>query len=98
MKEFTTLLTEITEGILIITINRPDKLNALNKTVITELDEVIDEVYSNDTIKSVIITGSGQKAFIAGADISEFLGLKASEGMELARRGQNIFFKIENCP
>jgi enoyl-CoA hydratase len=46
----------------------------------------------------VIVTGSGQKAFVAGADISEFIGLKASEGIELARRGQNIYFKIENCP
>jgi enoyl-CoA hydratase len=95
---YQSLLTSLENGIFIITINRPDKLNALNKIVMSELGEAMDEVYRNAAIKSVIITGSGQKAFVAGADISEFLGLKASEGIELARRGQNIFFKIENCP
>jgi enoyl-CoA hydratase len=94
---YQSLLTSLENGIFTITINRPDKLNALNKTVMSELNAVMDEVYNNTTIKSVIITGTGQKAFVAGADISEFLGLKASEGMEMARRGQDIFFKIENC-
>ena len=70
MKEFSTILTELTEGILTITINREDKLNSLNKTVIIELEEVIDEVYTNPEIKGVIITGKGPKAFVAGADIS----------------------------
>src|SRR6478609_11384440 len=95
---YQSLLTSLENGIFTITINRPDKLNALNKTVMSELNDVMDEVYNNTTIKSVIITGAGQKAFVAGADISEFLGLKASEGMEFAGRGQNIDFKIENCP
>jgi len=94
---YQSLLTSLENGIFTITINRPDKLNALNKTVMSELNDVMDEVYNNTTIKSVIITGAGQKAFVAGADINEFLGLKASEGMEMARRGQGIFFKIENC-
>ena len=95
---YQSILTSLENGIFIITINRPDKLNALNKTVMSELNEAMDEAYRNDAIRSVIVTGSGQKAFVAGADISEFLGLKSSEGIELARRGQNIFFKIENCP
>ena len=95
---YQTLLTENQEGIFIITINRPDKLNALNKVVMSELNEVIEEVYVNPAIRSAIITGAGQKAFVAGADISEFLGLSTAEGMELARRGQAIFFKIENSP
>jgi len=94
---YQSLLTSLENGIFTITINRPDKLNALNKTVMSELNDVMDEVYNSTTIKSVIITGAGQKAFVAGADISEFLGLKASEGMEMARRGQGTFFKIENC-
>ena len=85
---YQTLLTENQDGVFIITINRPDKLNALNKVVMNELNEVIDEVNSNQTIRSAIITGAGQKAFVAGADISEFLGLNAAEGMELARKGQ----------
>lgn len=94
---YSTLLTSLENGIYTITINRPDKLNALNKDVFTDLDAVMNEVEATDAIKAVIITGAGSKAFVAGADISEFTGLNHSQGMELARRGQNIFFKIENC-
>jgi enoyl-CoA hydratase len=93
---YTTLLTSLENGIYTVTVNRPDKLNALNKDVMSDLDKMMDEVESSDSIKAVILTGSGQKGFIAGADISEFLGLSASEGIDLARKGQNIFFKIEN--
>ena len=94
---YTTLLTNLENGIFTITINRPDKMNALNKDVFTELDLAMDEVYSNPAIKSVIITGSGSKAFVAGADITEFSSLNKDEAMELAKRGQDVFFKIENC-
>ena len=89
---YQTLLTSLENNIFTVTINRPDKLNALNKLVMEELNAVMDEVYKNPDIKSVIITGSGAKAFVAGADISEFLGLNTTEGMELARRGQSLFF------
>jgi len=96
---YQTLLTSLENNIFIITINRPDKLNALNKTVIKELSAVIDEVYNNAEIKSAIITGSGEKAFVAGADITEFLNLDEKAGEELARKGQqNVFDKIENSP
>ena len=95
MKEFSTILTELSEGILTVTINREDKLNSLNKTVITELNEVVDEIYSNPEIKGVIITGKGPKAFVAGADISEFKGMNEEEGKALARRGHDVFDKIE---
>lgn len=95
---YSAITTSNENGILLITINRPDKLNALNKTVLDELNSIIDEVYTNNTIKSAIITGAGVKAFVAGADISEFQGLKHSEGMELAQKGQNIFRKIEDSP
>ncbi|MGG9961529.1 enoyl-CoA hydratase/isomerase family protein [Ferruginibacter sp. SUN106] len=94
---YQTLLATIENGIYIITINRPDKLNALNKQVFTDLNTAIDEVNSNPEIKSVIITGAGPKAFVAGADITEFGGLNKDEAMALAKRGQEIFFKIENC-
>jgi enoyl-CoA hydratase len=93
---YQTLLTTLENAILTITINRADKLNALNKTVIAELEEVVSEISSNNAIKSAIITGAGQKAFIAGADISEFAGFSSGEGMDLARRGQEVFFEIEN--
>ena len=94
---FKTLLTSLENGIFIITINRPDKLNALNTDVMNDLDIVTREIEDNKNIRGVILTGSGQKGFVAGADISEFLGLSGGEGMDLARRGQEIFFKIENC-
>jgi enoyl-CoA hydratase len=95
---YKTLLTEISDGILLITINRPDKMNALNKDVLNELETLIDEVYNNQEIKSAIITGAGTKAFVAGADISEFLELKVEQAAGLARRGQSVFDKIENSP
>ncbi len=94
---YQTILTNLENGICTITINRPDKLNALNKQVFTDLDAAIDEVYNNADIKTVIITGAGPKAFVAGADITEFGGLDKEQAMALAKRGQDIFFKIENC-
>ena len=87
---FETLLTSLEEGVFVITINRPDKLNALNKRVIEELSVALDEVYKNAAIKTAIITGAGPKAFVAGADISEFLSLDASAGEALARKGHEL--------
>src|SRR6476659_5153955 len=95
---YKTLLVEIDNGICIITINRPDKLNALNKEVFNDLDAAIDDVYKNPEIRSAIITGAGNKAFVAGADISEFLELDPSEATKLSARGHKVFDKIENSP
>lgn len=86
------------DGILMITVNRPEKMNALNQQVLKELALVIDEVYSDRNIKGAIITGAGEKAFVAGADISEFLTLSEQGGRELAKLGQTIFQRIESCP
>ena len=94
---YQTLLTELDGSIFIITVNRPDKLNALNRLVMDELNGAIDETHQNNAIKAVIITGSGTKAFIAGADISEFMGLDKKQAQALAKKGQDIFFKIENA-
>ena len=77
---YATLLTTLEEGILIATINRPDKLNALNQQVMKDLNSLMDEVAANTDIKSVILTGAGEKAFVAGADISEFAGATADAG------------------
>ncbi len=93
-----TLLTQLENGIFTITINRPDKLNALNSAVFNDLDEVLTEVYTNTEIKAAIITGIGPKAFVAGADISEFQGLTNEQAINLAKHGQDVFFKIENSP
>lgn len=95
---YETLLTDLNEGIFTITINRPDKLNALNKNVMSDLDKVLDEVYTNNKIRSIIITGAGPKSFVAGADISEFVGTSVEQGKAMAKKGQDIFFKIENAP
>lgn len=92
-----TLLTSLNNNVLTVTINRPDKLNALNKDVFTELNEVINEIEKNPETRSAIITGAGSKAFVAGADISEFGGLNKQEAIALAKRGQTIFSRIENC-
>jgi len=95
---YKTLHTDLTDNILTITINRPDKLNALNKAVISELGEVVEEIYTNKDIKSAILTGAGPRAFVAGADISEFQGLSQEEGRVLSAKGSDIFFRIASCP
>lgn len=95
---YQTLLTSLENGIFILTINRPDKLNALNKEVLSDLNKVLDEIEMNAEIRSAIITGAGSKAFVAGADISEFVSLEDSKAEKLAKKGQGVFNKIENCP
>lgn len=95
---YTTLAAELNQGIYLITINRPEKMNALNKDVFTDLNTAVDHINSNPEIKSAIITGAGPKAFVAGADITEFGGLDKAGAMTLAKRGQDIFSKIENSP
>jgi enoyl-CoA hydratase len=95
---YKTLLTDLTDNILTVTINRPDKLNALNQTVISELGEVVEEIYNNKDIKSAILTGAGPKAFVAGADISEFKGLSKEAGQALSAKGSDIFFRIVSSP
>ncbi|MBX3240417.1 MAG: enoyl-CoA hydratase/isomerase family protein [Chitinophagaceae bacterium] len=96
---YQTLLTRNEAGIFYITVNRPEKLNALNKIVISELGAAIEEIYTNPNIKVAIITGAGEKAFVAGADISEFQQLDATGGRQLAAKGQELVFdKIERCP
>lgn len=82
-------------GILILTLNRPDKLNALNRAVLQALDEQIEFAYTSESVNGVIITGSGVKAFAAGADISEFSSLQPHEAQLLSQEGQLIFQKID---
>ncbi len=95
---YTTLLTDLENGIFTITVNRPEKLNALNNTVLHELDNAIEKVYKDKNIRAAVITGQGAKAFVAGADITEFLEISDEEGAAVAMKGQAIFFKIENAP
>lgn len=93
---YQTLLVETNNKICTITINRPEKLNALNKVVIEELNRAIGLAESDPQVGGIIITGSGPKSFVAGADISEFLSMGPEAGAELAKKGQDLVFnKIE---
>lgn len=91
------ILTEQKDGIATITINRPNKLNALNKGTIKELHEAFKTLNKDKETKVIIITGSGEKAFVAGADISEFADFSVKKGAKLAAKGQKkLFDYIEN--
>lgn len=91
------IILEHEKGIATLYINRPEKLNALNKTTIQELHETLTLVDNNPDVRVVIITGSGEKAFVAGADIAEFAHFSAEEGAQLAAKGQQLLFDfIEN--
>lgn len=91
------ILCEIQNGVLVVTINRPDKLNALNKQTIEELHETLVEAENQPEIRAIILTGSGQKAFVAGADIAEFANFSVEQGKQLSSIGHfKIFNFIEN--
>ena len=93
---YTTLLFEKRERIAYVTVNRPDKMNALNATVVNELEECFKEIGDDAEIRVAILTGAGEKAFVAGADIGRVAALTPLEGREFAQRGQRVFSKIEN--
>lgn len=91
------ILSEVKNGVLVITINRPDKLNSLNRQTIEELHEVLVDAENESEIKAIIITGAGQKAFVAGADIAEFANYSVEQGRQLSSNGHfKIFNFIEN--
>ena len=94
---FENVLINKEDNIAVITINRPSKLNALNKDTIFELHQAFDALNKDASCKVILITGSGTKAFVAGADISEFANFDAEQGAELAQKGQEILFDfVEN--
>jgi enoyl-CoA hydratase len=92
---FDTLLLDVTDHIALATINRPDKLNALNATVIRELGELAEQVAVDDAVHGLIITGAGSKAFVAGADIGEIAEQGPLDGAERSKTGQAVFRAIE---
>lgn len=94
--EYTNLLVEEQDGVLVLTINRERALNALNKQTMSELEHFFGTAAAGRTdINGVIVKGAGDKAFVAGADIKEFLEIDAAAGAEMARKGQEVFFLIE---
>jgi enoyl-CoA hydratase len=92
------LLTENNNGILLITINREDKMNALNLALLGELKDIVKNAIEDSAVKGIILTGKGPKAFAAGADIAEFSSFKPEQGKEMAASGHAIFKMIETCP
>jgi enoyl-CoA hydratase len=92
------VLTSIDNEVLTITMNRPKQLNALNAKTIAELKTVFTDAIENSDVKAIIITGAGDKAFVAGADIKEFTLRHADEGSLASKEGHDVFNLIENCP
>ena len=94
---FENILFEIREPLAILTLNRPKVLNALNQATFTELEAAFTELAASDSVRAILLTGAGEKAFAAGADIQELATISATEGQRLAARGQRIFDLIESC-
>ena len=97
VSEFETLLVNVADGVATIVVNRPDKRNALNATVRSELVRALDELRDDDSARVVILTGAGDKAFIAGADINEFAQRTPVE-QRAAMTGRNVFTEVAAFP
>ena len=94
---YETLLVDVNDdGVAVVTVNRPDKLNALNAQVIADLDSFFSRAETDESIRGVILTGAGEKSFVAGADIARFKELGPMEGKRFAERGQAVFNRIEH--
>ena len=94
---YTTLITNLENGIFTITINRPDKLNALNAQTIQEIGMAVKDAENDNAVRVIILTGAGEKSFVAGADISEFKGYSLEQAKKLSADGHRVFDSIENC-
>lgn len=92
---FQNLLTEDRGAVRVITVNRPDKLNALNRATLTELHLAFDQAAAEDAVRAIVLRGAGEKAFVAGADIAELAGLSAVQARDLSRHGQRLMSKVE---
>ncbi|NVJ88042.1 MAG: enoyl-CoA hydratase/isomerase family protein [Flavobacteriaceae bacterium] len=92
--KFNNIIIDQQENLAVVTINRPKKLNALNKETILELSNAFKALESEESIKVIVLTGSGDKAFVAGADISEFADFSIEEGGKLAAKGQELLFDL----
>ncbi|MCK4302791.1 MAG: enoyl-CoA hydratase/isomerase family protein [Candidatus Eisenbacteria sp.] len=96
--EYKYLLCEEKGALAVVTVNRPDKLNAINRDMFFELRDMFRDIAANDAVRVVILTGSGQKAFVAGADIAELARLTPTQARDLSRLGQDVMEGIARCP
>jgi len=94
---YETLLLERSDAYAVVTLNRPKVMNALNRALFSELDDAFTSLAKDPGVRAILLTGAGEKAFAAGADISELAGLSAVDGQQLAQRGQAVFRRIETC-
>ncbi len=92
------LIVEMRGNVAVATINRPEKLNALNNATMKEIGAFVDSVYKDDSIHAMVMTGAGEKSFVAGADIGEIASLTPAMAAKFAKSGQKIFNRIERCP
>jgi enoyl-CoA hydratase len=95
MAEYSNLQLDVRDGIATLSVNRPDKLNALNEQTIRELDAAVREITERADVRGAIVTGVGAKAFVAGADIAELARMGPVDGVEVSRLGQRVFRAIE---
>lgn len=93
---FRTLLTEDRGAVRRITVNRPDKLNALNRETLVELDVAFAQAAGDDAVRAIVLTGAGSKAFVAGADISELASLSPVQARDFSRVGQQMMWRVEH--
>lgn len=92
------ILTEVKDQIFYITINREDRLNALNIQTLTDIKNAVLSIYEDNNVRGVIITGKGTKAFAAGADIAEFANFNIEEGTKMSAEGHAVLRAVDNCP
>ncbi len=97
MADFENLQLDVEGGVATLTVNRPDKLNALNQATIRELKRAVEQIADRGDIRGAIVTGAGSKAFVAGADIAELARMGPVDGVEVSRLGQRVFRAIELC-
>lgn len=98
MGGYETILVAAEQGVAVVTVNRPDKLNALNTKVLGELGEALCQLEADASVQVVLLTGAGEKAFVAGADIAEMASYGPLEGVRFAETGQRLFDRIETFP
>ncbi|MDX1623503.1 MAG: enoyl-CoA hydratase-related protein [Gemmatimonadota bacterium] len=96
--DYDNLIVEVAGRVATVTVNRPDRMNALNSDTEAEFQDAFARIAEDDEVAGVIVTGAGEKAFVAGADIGELSGLDATEGKAFAFQGQTTFTRIANCP
>jgi len=96
--EYSNILFEVKDGIGLLTFNRPKALNALNDETLDELADAVERSSTDEAVRVLVLTGAGDRAFVAGADISEFSKMNALRARLFAEKGQNVFFRIEQLP